>query len=109
MRIAASYQAQSEARRRQVLVNRKKGRTIDMHAHAYVHDVWPLIKDRKETPEGLADLANGSMALDAKTIDARLTEMDRQGIDSPRDQPKSSTVSLLGGAGARRANRKDSK
>jgi aminocarboxymuconate-semialdehyde decarboxylase len=62
-------------------VNRKKVRTIDMHAHAYLHDVWPLIKDRKEKPEGLADLANGSMALDTKTIDARLTEMDRQGID----------------------------
>jgi len=39
--IAASYQSQSEFRRRQLGVNHKKVRTVDMHAHAYVHDVWP--------------------------------------------------------------------
>ena len=77
--LAAKHQSQSGPRR-QVLVNGKRLRTIDMHAHSYVHDVWPLIKDRQEL-QSLATMANGPMALDAKTIDGRLKEMDRQGID----------------------------
>jgi aminocarboxymuconate-semialdehyde decarboxylase len=78
--IAANHQSQSGSPRRQVFVNGKRCRTIDMHAHSYVHDVWPLIKDRQEL-QGLASMSNGPMALDARTINARLQEMDRQGID----------------------------
>ena len=59
-------------------------RTVDMHAHAYVHDVWPFIKDRQELQgavSALTGMVNGPMALDAKTINERLKEMDRQRID----------------------------
>lgn len=73
---------QGGARRRRVTVGGKDIRTVDMHCHAYVHDVFALIKDRKEArPDVLANMVKGPMALDAKTIDARLREMDRQGID----------------------------
>ena len=63
------------------MIGGKRVRTIDMHSHVYVHDVWPMIKDRKEVDKTLADLVNGPMALDKKTVDDRLREMDRQGID----------------------------
>ena len=81
--IAARYWSQDVPHRR-LRINGNKVRAIDMHAHAYVHDVWPLIKDREEL-RGLAsvaeNMAKGPMALDAKTIDARLKEMDRQSVD----------------------------
>ena len=78
--LEASSGFQSGTTRRRVSVNGETIRTIDTHAHAYVHEVWPLIKDRQELHD-LPNMANGRMALDARTIDARLREMDRQGID----------------------------
>jgi predicted TIM-barrel fold metal-dependent hydrolase len=74
--------AQGSTGRRQVTVGGRRVRTIDMHCHAYVHDVFALIQNRQESrPNLLANMASGPMALDAKTIAARLREMDRQGID----------------------------
>ena len=52
-----------------------------MHSHVYVHEVWALIKDRKEADKTLPDMLTGPMALDQKTLDQRFQEMDRQGID----------------------------
>jgi aminocarboxymuconate-semialdehyde decarboxylase len=79
---ASATAAQAGTGRRQVTIGGQRIRTIDMHCHGYVHDVFPLIKDRPEArPRGLANMVDGPMALDGKTIDARLTEMDRQGID----------------------------
>jgi hypothetical protein len=75
-----------------------------MHTHAYVPEVCPLVKDRREvTGENFASRAGGPMALNVKTIDARLAEMDRQGIDmqvvSPQStQPGGSVPPSVGGA-----------
>jgi aminocarboxymuconate-semialdehyde decarboxylase len=85
---ASVRSSQSDSARRRVVIGGRAVRTIDMHSHGYVHDVWPLINTRKEAAQGLAMdkdgvpvLAAGPMALDGKTLDNRLREMDRQGID----------------------------
>jgi aminocarboxymuconate-semialdehyde decarboxylase len=79
---AAGGQAPTAGVRRQVIVGGKRVRTVDMHCHGYLHDVWPLVKDRAEVDaKAFEGLANGPMALSAKTVEARLQEMDRQGID----------------------------
>ena len=77
---ALASQLQSPARR-EVLVGGRRVRTVDMHSHVYVDAVWPLVQDRKEVDKGLPALAKGPMAVDAGTLDKRLKEMDRQGID----------------------------
>jgi aminocarboxymuconate-semialdehyde decarboxylase len=73
---------QPSAARRQVVIGGARVRTVDMHCHCYVADVLPLLQGRKEAASSTSSsLANTPMALDGRTIDARLREMDRQGID----------------------------
>lgn len=80
--LAAASFSQARGGRRRVVIGGKPVRTVDMHCHAYVHDVWPLIKDRPEVAgSDLAERAETPMAIDGTTIAARLREMDRQGID----------------------------
>jgi hypothetical protein len=52
-----------------------------MHSHVYVQDVWPLVKDRKETDPALANLSTGPMGIDAAGLTRRFAEMDRARID----------------------------
>lgn len=64
------------------MIDGKRVRTIDMHCHSYVPDILPLIKDRKEVVgRDLTSAVDARMAVDGQTIDARLEQMDRQGID----------------------------
>jgi aminocarboxymuconate-semialdehyde decarboxylase len=67
--------------RRQVLVGGQRVRTIDMHAHVFVDEAWPLVKDFPQTDKAMANLGASLMALDQATMDRRFREMDRQGID----------------------------
>jgi len=78
---AAGALLQAPPGRRQVVVGGKRVRTVDMHSHVYVDAVWPLVQDRKEVDRGLPALAKGPMAVDTGTLERRLKEMDRQGID----------------------------
>ncbi|MGI9236404.1 MAG: amidohydrolase family protein [Woeseiaceae bacterium] len=69
--------------RRQVVVNGKKMRTVDIHCHSYVHDVWPLIEGQHDldylmTVVNTPPLQN-KLAID--NVDFRLQQMDDQGID----------------------------
>lgn len=57
-------------------------RTIDMHCHAYVHDVWPLIQGTPGLQPGLADMASGPMSIHPGAIEERLRAMDRQGVET---------------------------
>jgi aminocarboxymuconate-semialdehyde decarboxylase len=77
---AAALQAPVAARR-EVTIGGRRVRTIDMHAHVWVDDVFPLIKDRKEIDPALAGLGRSFMAIDGATLDRRFKEMDRVGID----------------------------
>src|SRR5215813_3455900 len=67
--------------RRQVLVGGQRVRTVDMHAHVFIDEAWPLVKDFPQTDKAMANLGASPMALDQTTMDRRFREMDRQGID----------------------------
>ncbi len=67
--------------RRQVAVGGQRVRTIDMHAHVFVDEAWPLVKDFPQTDKAMASLGAGPMAIDQAALDRRFREMDRQGID----------------------------
>jgi aminocarboxymuconate-semialdehyde decarboxylase len=67
--------------RRQVLVGGQRVRTIDMHAHVFIDEAWPLVKDFPQTDKAMANLGTSPMAIDQATMDRRFREMDRQGID----------------------------
>jgi aminocarboxymuconate-semialdehyde decarboxylase len=69
--------------RRRVVIEGRKMLTVDIHAHSYVHDVWPLIEGRHEL-DYLASVINTpplQNKLDIDNVDFRLAQMDEQGID----------------------------
>jgi aminocarboxymuconate-semialdehyde decarboxylase len=70
-----------EPARRQILVGGQRVRTIDMHAHVFINDAWPLVKDFPQTDKAMANLGASPMAIDGATMDRRFREMDRIGID----------------------------
>src|SRR5215471_6811090 len=67
--------------RRQIVVGGQRVRTIDMHAHVFINDAWPLVKDFPQTDKAMANLGASPMAIDGATMDRRFREMDRIGID----------------------------
>lgn len=77
----ASLYAQSAGARRPVTIGGRTVRTVDMHSHVYVSEVWPLVKDRKEVDPALANLSSGPMGIDATGLERRFAEMDRERIE----------------------------
>src|SRR4026209_1989311 len=77
--LASAFQAAPV--RRQVIVGGRRVRTVDMHAHVFVQEAWPLVKDLPQVDRAMANLGNSAMAVDAGGLDRRFREMDRQGID----------------------------
>jgi aminocarboxymuconate-semialdehyde decarboxylase len=75
---ALGYQA---AKRRQVTIRGRRVRTVDVHAHIRITEVWNLVKDTDhgKTLERL--LAVPDPKLDAHSVDARLADMDKAGVD----------------------------
>jgi aminocarboxymuconate-semialdehyde decarboxylase len=73
--------AQAPPARRQVVVGGSRVRTIDMHAHVFIDEAWPLVKDFPQTDKAMANLGTSPMAIDQAAMDRRFREMDRQGID----------------------------
>jgi aminocarboxymuconate-semialdehyde decarboxylase len=64
-------------KRREVLLGGRRIRTVDVHAHCFVPEVWDLVRD---TP--LAGAAKGNLAGNlALGNPQRLIDMDAQGID----------------------------
>jgi aminocarboxymuconate-semialdehyde decarboxylase len=64
-------------KRREVLIGGRRIKTVDIHAHAFVPEVWDLVKD---TP--LAAVARGNLTgAIALGSPQRLIDMDAQGID----------------------------
>lgn len=81
--IAACSEHANGAERRQVVVNGKKMRTIDMHCHSYVHDVWPLIEGHHDLDYLMSVVNTPPLRnkLEIDNVDFRLQQMDEQGID----------------------------
>lgn len=69
--------------RRQVSIGGKRIRTVDIHCHSYVHDVWPLIEDHGDLGylESVTDNPILRKKIDINSVDFRLQQMDEQGID----------------------------
>lgn len=78
--LAATLQAPAVGRR-QVVVGGQRVRTIDMHAHVFIDEVWPIVRDFPQVDRAMATLGSSPMALDTATLDRRFREMDRAGID----------------------------
>jgi aminocarboxymuconate-semialdehyde decarboxylase len=69
------------ATRRQVVVGGQRVRTIDMHAHVFIDEAWPLVKDFPQTDKAMANLGSSPMAIDQASMDRRFRLMDQMGID----------------------------
>jgi len=67
--------------RRPVAVGGQRVRTIDMHAHVFVDEAWPLVKDFPQTDKAMASLGRSPMAIDQASMDRRFRQMDEMGID----------------------------
>jgi aminocarboxymuconate-semialdehyde decarboxylase len=80
-RAAVAGQAQGAGSRRQIVIGGRRIRTIDMHAHVFIQDAWPLVKDLPQVDRAMANLGASPMAIDAGGLERRFREMDRQGID----------------------------
>ncbi len=74
-------QPPAAATRRQVVVGGRRVRTIDMHAHVFVDEAWPLVKDFPQTDKAMANLGASPMAIDQTSMDRRFRLMDQMGID----------------------------
>jgi aminocarboxymuconate-semialdehyde decarboxylase len=69
------------ARRGPVIVGGRRLRTIDMHAHLLVPEVWPLLEGRERAESDIGAFLRSPIAARLTSIDDRLAAMDRQGID----------------------------
>lgn len=69
--------------RREVSIGGKRVRTVDIHCHSYVHEVWPLIEDHGDLGylESVTDNPILKNKIDLANVDYRLQQMDAQGID----------------------------
>jgi aminocarboxymuconate-semialdehyde decarboxylase len=77
---ATGFQSPASTRR-QITIGGRRVRTIDMHAHVFINDAWPLVKDLPQVDRAMANLGASAMAIDAASLDRRFREMDRVGID----------------------------
>jgi aminocarboxymuconate-semialdehyde decarboxylase len=54
--------------------------TIDFHAHAFIGDDWPLLRNRPEAKD-LENFVKAPYFESLVNVEARIAEMDRQGVD----------------------------
>jgi len=68
---------------RPVMVNGKRMLTVDIHAHSYVHDVWPLVSDSGKVDylQSVVNTPPLKNKMDTNNVAFRLQQMDEQGID----------------------------
>lgn len=78
---AALAQPEAGALRSPVTIGGRRVRTIDMHAHLLVPEVYPLIEDYAQAESDLGAFLSSPMAPRLTSIEGRLEDMDRQGID----------------------------
>ncbi len=69
------------ARRRLPVAQGEKGPfTVDFHAHAFVGDDWPLLRNRPEAKD-LESFVKAPYFENLVSVEARIAEMDREGVD----------------------------
>lgn len=80
---ASSFQqAGGKAKSREVVVAGRRVKTIDIHCHCFVPEIWELMKNFKEA-QPLKQFVDGPQApkLNVNTLEFRLQQMDEWGID----------------------------
>lgn len=77
----ARGQATAGALRGPISIDGRRVRTIDMHAHLLVPEVYPLIEQHPQAESDIGAFLRSPMAPRLTSIDGRLEDMDRQGID----------------------------
>ena len=77
-----SPQSGSTGGRREIVIGGRRVRTVDMHAHCYVHDVWPLVRDNREGARNPREQPRPADRLkDMANVEERLRIMDQKGVD----------------------------
>jgi aminocarboxymuconate-semialdehyde decarboxylase len=77
----AAAQSAGAERRGPVIVGGRRLRTIDMHAHLLIPEVWPLLEGYEQAESDIGAFLRSPMAPRLTSIEQRLEIMDRQGID----------------------------
>jgi len=67
-------------RRLPVARGEKRPFTVDFHAHAFVGDDWPLLRNRPEAKD-LETFVKTPYFENLVSVEARIAEMDREGVD----------------------------
>ena len=78
--MAGSLQSGGTGSRRAVTVGGRRVKTVDIHCHGLVPEVWDLIKDY-DIGHRLRRQLDGSQGLNLAGVQERLQAMDEQGID----------------------------
>lgn len=73
--------AASAARRGPTLIGGRRVKTIDMHAHLLVPEVWPLLEPYPQAETDIGAFIRSPIAVQLTSIESRLATMERQGID----------------------------
>jgi aminocarboxymuconate-semialdehyde decarboxylase len=73
--------AASGPKRGPTLIKGKRVKTIDMHAHLVVPEVWPLIEQYSQAEADIGAFLRSPIAGRLTSVEQRFAEMERQGID----------------------------
>jgi aminocarboxymuconate-semialdehyde decarboxylase len=63
------------------LIKGKRVKTIDMHAHLLVPEVWPLLEKQPQAESDIGAFLRSPIAAQLTSVEGRLATMERQGID----------------------------
>ena len=77
----AAAQQSAEAQRGPTIINGNRVQTIDMHAHILIPEVWDLLEGYERAESDIGRFLRSPMAPRLTSIEGRLEDMDRQGID----------------------------
>jgi len=77
----AQAQQTSSPVRAPITIGGRRVKTVDMHAHLLVPEVWPLLEPYEQAEADIGGFLRSPMAERLTSVERRLAEMDRQGID----------------------------
>jgi aminocarboxymuconate-semialdehyde decarboxylase len=79
--VAQPPAAAAGPKRGPTLIKGRRVKTIDMHAHLLVPEVWPLLEPYPQAKTDIGDFLRSPIAARLTSIEQRFAEMERQGID----------------------------
>lgn len=79
--VAQPPAAATGPRRGATLVGGRRVKTVDMHAHLLVPEVWPLLETHPQAETDIGAFIRSPIAAQLTSVEGRLATMERQGID----------------------------